>query len=200
MGRLQPHQRFMLVAQLRHIDELDALVDMVSAEIQQRLRPFDADLARLVTIPGVGRRTAETLLSEIGPDMGRFPSSRHLASWTGLCPGQHESAGKSRGGRTRKGSPWLRGALVEAARSAGRGRTYLGAQYHRIAARRGANRAAVAVAHTILTIVYHVLSRQETYQELGQNYFDERDRDRVSRRLTRRLEALGYSVSLQPTG
>ena len=197
-GRLEAHQRFLLAAQLRHIDNLDALIEEVSGEIEERLRPFQPDLERLTTIPGVGRRIAETLLSELGPEMGRFPSARHLASWTGLCPGQHQSAGKSRSGRTRKGSPWLRSALVEAARAAARSRTYLGAQYRRIAARRGANRAAVAVAHSILTIVYHILARGQTYVDLGDNYFDRLQRDRVCSRLTHRLEALGYSVSLQP--
>jgi transposase len=197
-GRLEAHQRFLLAAQLRHIDNLDALIEEVSGEIEERLRPFQPDLERFTTIPGVGRRIAETLLSELGPEMGRFPSARHLASWTGLCPGQHQSAGKSRSGRTRKGSPWLRSALVEAARAAARSRTYLGAQYRRIAARRGANRAAVAVAHSILTIVYHILARGQTYVDLGDNYFDRLQRDRVCSRLTHRLEALGYSVSLQP--
>jgi transposase len=197
-GRLEAHQRFLLAAQLRHIDNLGALIEEVSGEIEERLRPFQPDLERLTTIPGVGRRIAETLLSELGAEMGRFPSARHLASWTGLCPGQHQSAGKSHSGRTRKGSPWLRSALVEAARAAARSRTYLGAQYHRIAARRGANRAAVAVAHSILTIVYHILARGQTYVDLGDNYFDQLHRDRVCSRLTHRLEALGYSVSLQP--
>jgi transposase len=195
-GRLGSHQRFLLGAQLRHVDELGQLIDEVSAEVEERLRPSQEDLTRLTTIPGVGRRTAEILLSELGADIARFPSARHLASWAGICPGNHQSAGRSGTGRTRKGSPWLRSALVEAARAAGRGRTYLGAQYHRIAARRGANRAAVTVAHSILVIVYHMLSDRRDYHDLGGNYFDERHREQVSRRLTRRLEALGYSVSL----
>ena len=132
--------------------------------------------------------------------MGRFPSAGHLASWAGVCPGHHESAGKSHGGQTRKGSPWLRSALVEAARAAARGHTYLSAQYRRIAARRGSNRAAVAVAHSIIVVVYHMLSRQESYIEMGEHYFDERQREQVCRRLTRRLETLGYNVVLEPTG
>lgn len=199
-GRLAPHQRFLLAAQLRHIDALGVLIGELSEEIEHRLRPLQPDLERLTTIPGIGRRTAETLLSELGGDIGRFPSARHLASWTGLCPGQNESAGKSHSGRTRKGSPWLRSALVEAARAAARSHSYLGAQYRRIAARRGGNRAAVAVAHSMLTIIYHLLSRRETFVDLGGNYFDELQRDRVCRRLTGRLEALGYSVSLAPVG
>lgn len=130
--------------------------------------------------------------------MERFPSAQHLASWAGMCPGTYESAGRSRSGRTRKGSPWLRGALVESAKSAGRSKTYLGAQFHRIAARRGAKRASVAVGHSLLVIVHALLWRGTTFVDLGPNYFDERDHDQVRRRLTRRLEALGYTVALGP--
>jgi hypothetical protein len=151
-----------------------------------------------MTIPGVGPRTAQTILTEVGGDMSRFPSGAHLASWAAICPGNSESAGKQKSGRTRKGSPWLRGALVEAAHSAGRTNSYLGAQHHRLAARRGAKRASVAVGHTILLIAYQLLSKGGTYEDLGVNYFDERDRRRVEQRLVRRLEALGYNVSLNP--
>lgn len=129
--------------------------------------------------------------------MGRFASAGHLASWVAICPGHDESAGKSRSGRTRKGSPWLRSALVQAARAAGRTNTYLGAQYRRIAARRGANRAAIAVAHSIVVIAYYLLKRGEDYRDLGSNYFDDRQHDQVKKRLTHRLEALGYSVHLE---
>jgi transposase len=133
-------------------------------------------------------------------DMSRFPSAAALAAWAGLAPGNDESAGKRRSGRTRKGSPWLRTALVEAAQAAARTRnTYLAAQYRRLAARRGAKRAAVAVAHTLLVIIYTLLKHKVAYHELGSQYFDERDRQAVQRRLVRRLEALGYAVSLQPT-
>lgn len=199
-GRIGPHQRFLLAALLRHLDAIDQLVADVSAEIEARLRPFEAEIARLQTIPGVGRRTAETILSEVGPDMSRFPSSRHLASWAGLCPGSHESAGKSRSGRARKGSPWLRSMLVEAAKAAGRSQTYLGAVHQRLAARRGAKRATFAVAHNLLVIAYHVLSGGATFRDLGPTYFDERDRERTIHRLTRRLEALGYQVAMASAG
>ena len=197
-GRMGAHQRFTLGVMLRHIGELDRNIEDVSAEIERRLAPNESAIARLVTIPGIGRRTAETLLAEIGSDMSRFPSARHLASWAGMCPGNHESAGKRASGRTRKGSPWLRGALVDAAHAAGRTRTYLGAQYHRLAARRGAKRAAVAVGHSLIVIAYAILARSTTFTDLGVNYFDERDRDQVRRRLTRRLETLGYQVSVSP--
>ena len=197
-GRMGAHQRFTLGVMLRHIGELDRNIEDVSAEIERRLAPHEPAIARLVTIPAIGRRTAETLLAEIGSDMSRFPSARHLASWAGMCPGNHESAGKRTSGRTRKGSPWLRGALVDAAHAAGRTRTYLGAQYHRLAARRGAKRAAVAVGHSLIVIAYAILARSTTFTDLGVNYFDERDRDQVRRRLTRRLETLGYQVSVSP--
>jgi transposase len=200
-GQFSAHQRFLIAQQLAHIDFLDASLERVSAEIAERLRPFEAPLERLQTIAGVGRRTAEVLLAEIGSDLTRFPSAGHLASWAGLCPGNDESAGNRRSGRTRKGSPWLRTALVEAAQAAARTKdTYLAAQYRRLAARRGAKRAAVAVAHSILVVVYALLTReQESYHDLGGQYFDERDRLAVQRRLVHRLEALGYTVSLDPT-
>jgi transposase len=198
-GCIGAHQRFLLARQLAHIDFLDASIAEVSAEIAARLSHCEAALERLVTIPGVGRRTAELLAAEIGTDMRRFPSAAHLASWAGMCPGNDESAGKRRSGKTRKGSPWLRSALIEAARAAGRSKgTYLAAQYHRLAARRGTKRAAVAVGHTILLIAYRLLSEGDVYRDLGDHYFDERDRHAVERRLIARLEGLGYKVSLDP--
>jgi transposase len=222
-GRFGAHQRFLVARQLAHIDSLDELIAEVSAEIAARLhaaddaaavppdvagggpaedppaRPFADAVERLDTIPGVGQRTAEILIAELGLDLTRFPTAGHLASWAGMCPGNHESAGKRQSGRTRKGNRALRRALVEAAQAAGRSkRTYLGAQFRRLAARRGKKKAAVAVGHTILVIVYHLLTEGTVYQELGPQYFDERDRQRVERRLVHRLEALGYTVALEP--
>jgi transposase len=199
-GQFGAHHRFLIAEQLAHIDFLEAALERVSAEIAVRLRPLEQALERLQTIPGVGRRTAEVLIAELGVDLARFPSARHLASWAGLCPGNDESAGKRRSGRTRKGSPWLRKALVEAAQAAAHTKdTYLAAQFHRLAARRGAKRAAVAVAHSLLVIVYVLLTgQQDPYRDLGSQYFDQRDRQAVQRRLVRRLEALGYSVALEP--
>jgi transposase len=198
-GRVAPHQRFLLAQQLAHLAYLDAAIERVSAEVAERLRPLGATLERLDTIPGVGRRTAEILLAEIGPDMGRFPTAGHLASWASMCPGHDESAGKRRSGKTRQGSPWLRQALVEAAQAAGRTRgTYLSAQYHRLAARRGKKKAVIAVGHTILVTAYYLLAREQAYEDLGPDYFERRDRAAVERRSIRRLEALGYRVTLEP--
>jgi len=192
------HQRLLIREHLAHIAYLDEAIGRLNHEIGERLRPFEDTLARLQTIPGVGRRTAEVLLAEVGTDISRFPTHRHLASWAGLCPGNNESAGKQRTGHTRKGSPWLRSALVESAWAAARTKqSYLSAQYHRLAARRGGKRAALAVAHSILVIAYYIMARGQTYDDLGGNYFDERDRRQVERRLVKRLEDLGYSVTLE---
>lgn len=199
-GRVGDHQRFLLARQLTHLDELDELLREVSAEIARRLRPFAAEVARLDGIPGVGRTTAEVLLAEVGTDLACFPSAAELASWAGLCPGNHESGGKRLSGRTRKGNKWLRTALVEAAQAAGRmkHRTYLAAQYHRLLPRRGKKRAAVAVAHSILRIAYELLTRQVDYADLGADYFERRDRTALERRLVRRLEGLGNRVTVEP--
>ena len=154
-------------------------------------------VALLDTIPGIGPWQAEVILAEIGLDMTRFATAAHLASWAGVAPGNNESAGKRRSGKTRHGNPALCKTLVQAAHAAARTKnTYLAAQYRRLAARRGANRAAVAVAHSILVIAYHLLTRREPYQDLGGNYFDERKRQTVTYRLVRRLEKLGHHVTL----
>lgn len=156
-------------------------------------------IALLCTIPGISQRAAQGILAEIGRDMARFPTASHLASWAGMCPGNRESAGKRLSGKTRKGSPWLRKTLVEVATGAARTKkTYLSAQYHRLVARRGKKRALIAVGHTILVIIHRLLSQQKSYEELGSNYFDERDRHNTEKRLVRRLEKLGYQVELQP--
>jgi transposase len=152
----------------------------------------------LDSIPGINQRAAEGILAEIGIEMARFPTAGHLASWAGMCPGSNESAGKRLSGKTRKGSPWLRKLLVEAAHAAAHGKnTYLSAFYHRIKARAGAKQAMIAVGHAILVTIYHMLDRNMSYQELGGNYLDEHDRLTVEKRLVRRLEKLGYQVSLE---
>jgi transposase len=193
------HQHFLLARQLAHIDFLDETVEQVSTEIAERLRPFATPLERLDAIPGVGQATAEVLLAEIGADMHRFPSAGHLAAWAGMCPGNYESAGKRQKGKTRKGSKWLRTALLEAGRAAARKKgSYLAAQYHRLVPRLGKKKAAVAVGHSILRIVYYLLQRDTTYADLGGNYFDERYRGRAERRLVRGLEKLGFAVTMTP--
>ena len=199
VGQVGAHQRFMIAQQLLHIDALDEIIARVSAEIAERVHPFAEEIAQLDSVTGVGQRTAEALVAEVGVDMTRFPTADHLTAWAGLAPGNNESAGKRRSGKTRKGSPWLRAVLIEAAHAAGRTKdTYLGALYRRLVARKGKKRAAVAVARHILVIVYHILRDHEPYHDLGAAYLDQRDRQAVERRLVQRLEALGYDVSLQP--
>lgn len=152
----------------------------------------------LCSIPGISQRAAEGILAEIGIDMSRFPTAGHLASWAGMCPGNRESAGKRLSGKTTKGSPWLRLLLVEAAHAAAHTKqTYLSAQYHRLAGRRGKKKAMIAVGHSILVIIYHLLEKRVSYEELGDNFFDERDRQATQKRLVQRLEKLGYHVELQ---
>jgi len=197
-GEVTDHTRFLVVEQLRHVDSLDELVLSVSAEISKRMLRYAEQVRHLDTIHGVNQRTAEELIAEVGAGMGRFQSASRLASWAAIGPGNHESAGKRYSGRTRKGSPWLRSTLIEAAHGASHSKnTYLSAQYHRIAARRGKKRALVAVAHTILRVVYYMLLRGEDYRDLGSNYFDERGRQAAADRLLRRLEKLGYEVALK---
>jgi transposase len=198
-GQFAAHQRFLVAQQLAHLDYLDEAIERLSTEIAERLHPFEVTLTQLQTIPGVGRRAAEIIVAEMGTDISRFPSAGHLAAWAGMAPGNNESAGKRRSGKTRQGNPHLRTLLVETGQAAGRTKdTYLAAQYRRLAARRGQRRAALAVGHTILGIIYYLLKRGTTYQELGGDYFDEQDRQGVERRLVRRLEALGNKVTLEP--
>jgi transposase len=197
-GNIGSHQRFMLAEQLAHVDFLDTAIERLGAEIASRLQPVEEVVERLQAIPGVGRRTAELLVAEIGIEVERFPTAAHLASWAALCPANRESAGKHGSGALRRGNPWLRAALVEAAHAAARSKnTYLATQYRRLAGRRGPKKAAVAVAHSILVIVYHVLARRSAYADLGASYLDERDRRPSERRLVHRLEALGYTVHLE---
>ena len=196
VGRLRPHHQFLIAQQLAHIDALDEAIERVSEEIAQRTHPFAEIIVLLDTIPGVAQRTAEVLVAEIGTDMSRFPTADHLASWAGLAPGNNESGGKRRSGKTRKGSPWLRAALVEAAHGAALKKgTYLQAQYRQLVRRKGKKRAAVAVAHSIIVIAYHVIKEQRPYTDLGADYLDRRRSNAAEQRLVAQLRARGYTVS-----
>lgn len=197
-GRIQAHHRFVLTELLAQIDSLDETIERFNEQIEVYCRPFEEAVCLLDTIPGVGRETAEIIVSEIGTDMSRFPSANHLASWAGVAPGNHESAGKRRSGKTTQGNKVLDAALNQAAHAAaGTKDTYLSAQYHRLAARRGKKKAIVALEHTILVIAYHLIQRKEPYRELGGNYFDNRRPEATAKRLVKRLERLGFSVALQ---
>jgi transposase len=198
-GRFRPHHGFMVSQHLAHLDYLDEAIDTLSGRIEEAVAPFAADLTRLDSIPGVGRRTAEVLLAEVGVDMSRFPTAAHLASWAGLCPGHNESAGKHKSGRVRPGNRWLRMSLIEAASMAARTRhTAFAARYHRIARHRGHKKAVVAVAHAMLVTAYHLLDRQLDYREPGADYFDRRHAERTTRRAVRALERQGYRVTIEP--
>jgi len=198
VGRFTAHHAFLIMEHLSQLDYLEEARERVSAEIAQRLQDEQVALELLDTVPGIGQRAAEILLAELGTDLSRFPSAKHLASWAGMCPGNKESGGKRLSGKTRKGNTWLRQVLIEVAHVASATKdTYLAAQYRRIAARRGKKRALVALGHTILVIIYYILTRRVPYRDLGATYFDERDRHRVEQRLVHRVERLGYVVNLQ---
>jgi transposase len=199
-GRVRPHHRFLLGEVLYHLDELNERITTLNARIRECTAPYEALIQRLDAIPGVNRYTAEVILAEIGPNVTPFPTAKHLASWACLCPGNDISANKRRSGKTRRGQNWLRPVLVEAAWAASRTKdTYLSAQFHRLRARRGDKRAAVAVAHSILIAVYHLLANPEAvFTELGGDYFLKRNPEQERRRAVRKLEALGFAVTLAP--
>jgi transposase len=197
-GVVSDTHRWLLGEQLEHISHLDQQVARLDEKIEELLRPFESLIDRLCEIPGVSRRIAQVVLAEIGMDMKRFPTSRHLASWAGMCPGHHESAGKRQSGRTRHGSCWLRGALVEAGWAASHTKnTYLSSQYKNIARRRGKKRACMAVGHSVLTIIYELISHPEIpYQELTADAYRLSDRSRLKFQLLKRLKALGVKVEV----
>jgi transposase len=193
------HQRYMLRHLLDHIEFLEREIADLDRAIEERMRAFEVAIARIDEIWGIGRRTAEEILAEVGLDMSRWPTHRHFASWAKVCPGNNESAGKRKSGRTGKGNRWLHCTLVEAANNVSRNRgTYYGAQYHRIARRRGRKRALVAVAHSLLTAIYYMLRDGTVHQDLGSHHFDRLDRERVANRLVQRLQRLGFKVTLEP--
>lgn len=199
-GRVREHHRFMWREVLEHLDELNTRLMTLNERIRELTAPHESIIERLVAIPGVDRYTAEVILAEIGSDVTPFPTAKHLASWACLCPGNNISANKQRSGKTRRGNNWLRTALVEAAWAASRTKaTYLSSQFHRLRARRGDKRAAVAVAHSILIVVYHLLAEPEAvFTELGGDYFLKKYPEREQRRSVRKLEGLGFTVTLTP--
>jgi transposase len=200
-GRFTDHHRFMLEMLMEHLGHLEYQMAQFDQRIEELLRPFltEQQFRRLDAIPGINRRTIENVIAETGSDLSRFPSDDHLASWAGVCPGNDESAGKRKRSRTPHGNRWLRRALTDAAWAAAQTKgSYLSAMYRRLAARRGRKRALMAVGHTLLRIIYHVLKHGVEYADLGPNYFDTLNRHRLERYLVKRLQGLGYEVTLSP--
>jgi transposase len=198
-GKFLPHHRFMLKQLLSHLDHLDQQIAQFNARIEELMIPFvDEELQeKLDAIPGVNVITIQNVTAEIGTQMNQFPSDAHLASWAGMCPGNEESAGKRKRSKTTKGDRWLRRALTQAAWAATRTHdSYLGSQYHRLAGRRGKKRALLAVGHTLLVIIYHIIKYRVDYQDLGPDYFLRLEPERQKRYLVKRLEQLGYEVQL----
>ena len=193
----------MCTLHLEHIDHLTDMIARLDTRIDEASLPFDPQIQLLATIPGIGERAAQVIISEIGVDMTRFPTAAHLASWAGLCPGNNESAGRHRSGKTRKGNTELCAVLTECAWAAGRTSTYVGAQFrrfHRRFGKKGGRKAAVATAHTLIVIVWHVLAETTAYRDLGSDYFTRRldSPEARKRRLIRELEALGHKVTVEP--
>ncbi|WP_102347280.1 IS110 family transposase [Bacillus sp. Marseille-P3661] len=197
-GYINSHQRLMLKTILKHIDLLTQQIEMPDHEVACRVSSHQEDVERLDSIPGIATRMAEQILSEIGTDVkNQFPSAAHMCSWAGLVPGHNESAGKRKSSKTKKGNKYLRSALTEAAHSVRGSKNYLGALYRRTASRKGKKRAGIVVAHAMLRIAYYLLTRKEIYVDLGEDYFDKQRQQSIVRHSLRRLESLGYSVTLQ---
>ncbi len=195
-GCMRAHHRFLLQELLEMVQTLERAIGRLDHEIEERLQPQKELMEQLDAITGVSQRVLETLFAEVGWELDSFPDAAHLASWVGICPGQHESGGKRRSGRTRKGNRHAKTMLVQAAHAAGKTKTYLGAQYRRLSKGRGIKRAAVAVGHSILVIYYHMLTTSQPYEEKGENYFAQHDHQEKQRRLVKQLERLGYTVKL----
>jgi transposase len=199
VGRIRPHHRVLLRRLLDHIDFLAASMAHLQAEIDVRLQPYAEGMTLLQSIPGISAVAAATIIAEMGSDMARFPSAKHLASWAGLCPANKQSGGKRLKAGITEGNPWLRGMLGEVVWAITHTKdNYLVAQYQRLVRRRGKYKAIVAVAHSVLVIIYHVLHERTPYRDLGADYFDRLDTARIERQSVRRLEQLGYTVTLTP--
>jgi transposase len=200
-GRVQKHQRFLLGLLLEHIEYLERLIHRVEVEIEAELSQYEEAIQLLLTLPASGRISAAMILGEIGADMSRFPSAKHLASWAGVCPGNRQSAGKRLSGAAPPGNAYLKTVLCDlAANTARQSGTYVHALYHRLARRRGKSRARLAVAHSLLVAIYYMLRDHVPYQDLGADYFDQLHTQRLQRHYVRRLEELGFSVALNVTG
>jgi transposase len=198
-GRVQPHHRFLLERILAHIDFLEESLERIQQEIEQHLRPFEEAMTLAQSVIGIQETAAAAILGEIGTDMTRFPSDKHLSSWAGLCPGNKQSGGKRLSGATTQGNPYLKAVLAEVVWAISHTKdNYLSSQYHRIARRRGKQKAVVAVSHSVLVILYHVLREKKPYQDLGGDYFAKLDTSRQERHHLRQLEQLGYTVTLTP--
>lgn len=199
-GRVTRRHRFLLALHLKQIDALDEAIAGIDHEVDAHIEPFRTAIAQLISIPGIGDLGACVILAEIGHDMSRFPTQRHLISWAGLCPKNDESAGKRRSNRMRKGAPWLKTTLIQCAWAAARKKgSYLQAQFHRLRARRGAKKAIGAVAASMLTAAYHMLKDGTLYQDLGADHFDRRAKGAATKRLIAKLESLGYDVQITPS-
>ena len=198
-GRFRDHHALLIRLSLDHIEQLEASIAELDARVDQVMAPFERARDHLDTITGVGKRAAECMIAEIGVDMGVFPTAGHLASWAGRCPGNNKTGGKRRSGKTTKGNRWLGDILTECAWAAARSRdTYLAAQYWRLARRIGKQKAAIAVGHSILVIAWHLLANDCDYNDLGGDYFIQRDTERARQRAIAQLEQLGYHVTLEP--
>jgi transposase len=198
-GRLDEHHRFLMRAQFDRIKQAESLLEQIDGRLREKLAPYAEPMGRLMRIPGVDWITAATIIAEIGVDMSAFASAEHLASWTGICPGNHRSAGKQKTGKVRKGNVHLKTALVTAAMGAAKTRgCYLREKHRRLRARCGEMRAHVAIAHKILVAAYHILATASDYQELGPNYLDQINERRTALQLTRRLRDMGYDVAIKP--
>jgi len=198
-GRVKPHHRLLLTQLLGHIDYLTTAIAEIEQEVERCLAPFAEAVTLLQTIPGIGAIAAAAIIAEIGVDMARFPSAKHLASWAGVCPGNRESGGKRLSGKARTGNAWLRGILGEVAWAGARTRqSYFSAQMRRLARKRGTKHALLAVAHSVLVTIYHVLRTKRPYRDLGPDYFDKLDAERLQHHHVQRLEQLGYTVTITP--
>lgn len=198
-GRIREHHRFLLAEYLDEWNALEKRIRRIESEIDTCVHPFESAVTLWQTVPGVDRVTACSLVAELGVEMRQFPTAQHLASWAGLCPGNHESAGKRKSGRTRDGNKWLRRSLCQAAWAASRTKDcYLATQFKRLAARRGLKRALMAVAHTLLVIGYYILKSGEGYRELGAHYLEQSHKEQLQRYFVKRLQRLGLRVSLEP--